>query len=138
MLKGVSLLDLQGFDHIELTVRDAEASAAWYERVLGFFLRGEHHPENAHLIVMEHRSGMILGFWQHGEESSSDLFDEFRTGLDHLAFQVSTRGEIDDWRAHFASLGVDHSEPVDVGHYGVMLTFRDPDNIQLEVYWRPS
>ena len=129
--------DLQGFEHIELTVRDAKASAAWYERVLGFSVRGDHHPEKAYLIVMGHQSGMILGFWQHEQSPPSDLFDEFRTGLDHLAFRVSTRDEIDDWAAHFESLGVTHSEPVDAGRYGVVLTFRDPDNIQLEVHWRP-
>jgi catechol 2,3-dioxygenase-like lactoylglutathione lyase family enzyme len=132
------LPDLQGLAHIELTVRDAEASAGWYERVLGFFLRGDHRAGEARVIVMEHRSGMILGFWQHGQEPSLDRFDEFRTGLDHLAFQVSTRDEIDDWAAHFESLGVVYSEPVDAGRYGVVLTFRDPDNIQLEIYWRPG
>jgi hypothetical protein len=51
---------------------------------------------------------------------------------------VSTRDEIDDWAAHFESLGVVYSVPVDVGRHGVVLTFRDPDNIQLEVYWRPG
>jgi catechol 2,3-dioxygenase-like lactoylglutathione lyase family enzyme len=131
-------LDFQGFGHIELTVRDADASAAWYEHVLGFFRRGDHRPENAHVIVMEHRSGMILGFWQHGPEPSRDVFDEFRTGLDHIAFQVATRDAIDEWAAHFDSLGVERSEPVDVGPHGIVLTFRDPDNIQLEVYWRPA
>jgi catechol 2,3-dioxygenase-like lactoylglutathione lyase family enzyme len=129
---------LRGFDHIELTVRDPEVSAAWYERVLGFFVRGEHYPENAHLIVMEHPSRMILGLWRHGESPVLDRFSEFRIGLDHIAFGVSTRDEIDDWAEYFASLGIDHSEPVDVGQYGVVLTFRDPDNVQLEVYWRPT
>jgi hypothetical protein len=48
---------------------------------------------------------------------------------------VATRGDVDDWVAHFEALGVEHSKPVDIGPYGVVLTFRDPDNIQLEVYW---
>jgi glyoxylase I family protein len=132
------LPDLQGWAHIELTVSDAEVSAAWYKKVLGFFPRGDHRAGDARVIVLEHRSGIVLGFWQHGVEPGLDKFDEFRTGLDHLAFKVSTRAEIDDWAAHFKSLGVDHSEPVDVGPYGVVLTFRDPDNIQLEVHWRPA
>jgi catechol 2,3-dioxygenase-like lactoylglutathione lyase family enzyme len=132
------LPDLQGVDHIELTVRNAEVSAAWYEKVLGFHVRGVHHPENAYLILMGHPSGTILGFWQHGEQPATDLFSEFRTGLDHVAFRVSTSDEIADWTAHFAALGVVHSEPVDAGQYGVVLTFRDPDNLQLEIYWRPD
>jgi glyoxylase I family protein len=87
---------------------------------------------------MDHHSGMRLGFWQHGQAPNSELFDEFRTGLDHLAFRVSTRDAIDDWVAHFETLGVQYSAPVDIGRYGVVLTFRDPDNIQLEVHWRPA
>jgi catechol 2,3-dioxygenase-like lactoylglutathione lyase family enzyme len=130
------LPELHGFCHIEFTVRDANASVAWYERVLGFSVRGEYHPPHAQLIVMEHRSGMILGFWRHEQTPGSDRFDEFQTGLDHIAFRVSTRNEIDDWAAHFKSLGVDYSEPVDVGSHGVVLTFRDPDNIQLEVHYQ--
>jgi hypothetical protein len=51
---------------------------------------------------------------------------------------VSTRAEINEWAAHIKSLGVDHSEPLHVGRYGVVLTFRHPDNIQLEVYRRPA
>jgi glyoxylase I family protein len=117
-------------------VRDAEASAAWYESVLGFSLRGEYDPPRAHLIVMEHPSGMILGFWQHAQTPKKDRFDEFRTGLDHLAFRVSTEDEISEWETHFETLGVDHSTPIDVGPpHGIVQTFRDPDNIQLEIYW---
>jgi catechol 2,3-dioxygenase-like lactoylglutathione lyase family enzyme len=139
MQEGRSVLpDFRGWGHIELTVRDAEASAAWYQRVLGFVPRGDHRSGKARTIVLEHRSGVVLGFWQHDEEPTTDVFDEYRTGLDHLSFQVSTRGEIDEWATHFESLGVRHSPPVDVGPHGVVLTFRDPDNIQLEIYWRPA
>jgi 4-hydroxyphenylpyruvate dioxygenase-like putative hemolysin len=87
----VALPNLQGFAHVELTVRDAEGSAAWYERVLGFYVRINHRSEKAHVIVMGHRSGMSLGFWQHAQRPAKEPFDEFRTGLDHMAFRVSTR-----------------------------------------------
>jgi hypothetical protein len=49
---------------------------------------------------MEHPSGIILGFWQHAQTSDSDLLNEFRTGLDHLAFRVSTHDEISEWVTH--------------------------------------
>jgi catechol 2,3-dioxygenase-like lactoylglutathione lyase family enzyme len=135
----VSVRNLEGFAHVELTVRDAAASAAWYEQVLGFFPRGDHRPDNyTHVIVMGHQSGMVVGFWQRSDHPAIDAFDEFRTGLDHIAFGARTRDEIDEWAAHFTALGVGHSEPVDAGPHGVVLTFRDPDNIQLEIYWRPD
>lgn len=53
------------------------------------------------MIVLEHESGVVLRFWKHTERSALDRFDEFRTGLDHLAFEVATSGDIDDWAAHF-------------------------------------
>jgi catechol 2,3-dioxygenase-like lactoylglutathione lyase family enzyme len=130
--------DLQGLDHIEFTVRDPELSVEWYERVLGFTLRADYRREKNGVIVMVHRSGLMLGFWRHGERPATEPFDEFRTGLDHLAFKVARREDIDEWAAHFASQGVDYSDPVDVGPYGVIVTFRDPDNVQLEVHWRPT
>jgi catechol 2,3-dioxygenase-like lactoylglutathione lyase family enzyme len=129
------LPDLQGLAHIELTVRDPEVSADWYQRVLGFSLRADHRRNGTGVIVLEHTSGMVLGLWHHGEKQSSDRFDEFRTGLDHIAFKVAPRAEIDRWAAHFEALGVRYSEPVEVERVGVILTFRDPDNVQLEVFW---
>ena len=120
---------------MEFTVPDPEVSAAWYQNVLGFTLRADHRRGKVGVIVLEHPSGLVLGFWKHTPEATSDRFDEFRTGLDHVAFEVSTRDDLDDWVAHFRALGVEHSQPVDIGPYGLVLTFRDPDNIQLEMYW---
>jgi catechol 2,3-dioxygenase-like lactoylglutathione lyase family enzyme len=93
--------DLEGVAHIELTVRDPEVSAKWYERVLGFTLRADHRRGNRGVIVMEHSSGIVLGFWQHEEQPNTDLFDEFRTGLDHIAFGASDRAQIEEWIDHF-------------------------------------
>jgi catechol 2,3-dioxygenase-like lactoylglutathione lyase family enzyme len=127
--------DLEGVAHIELTVRDPEVSSQWYERVLGFTLRADHRRGNRGVIVMEHSSGIVLGFWQHDEQPNTDPFDEFRTGLDHIAFGASSRAEIEEWINHFTSLGVQYSEPIEFGPYGIILTFRDPDNVQLEIFW---
>jgi catechol 2,3-dioxygenase-like lactoylglutathione lyase family enzyme len=120
---------------VELTVPDPELSSAWYQSVLGFCLRGDHRTGGVGVTVLEYESGIVLGLWKHTEESALDRFDEFCTGVDHLGFEVATRGDIDDWVDHFEALGVEHSQLVDIGPYGVVLTFRDPDNIQLEVYW---
>jgi catechol 2,3-dioxygenase-like lactoylglutathione lyase family enzyme len=129
------LPDLNGFAHIELTVPDPAVSAAWYQRVLGFRLRGDHRQDGTGVIVLEHTSGMVVGFWHHGGPQRPDRFDEFRTGLDHMSFGVPTRSEIDLWVKHFRALGVDYSEPVEINGVGVIVTFRDPDNVQLEVFW---
>lgn len=63
-------------------------------------------------------------------------FSEFRAGLDHLEFLVTQRSDLDSWAARLDELGIRHSgvkEPAYTAN--AMLTFRDPDNIQLEFFW---
>ena len=65
-------------------------------------------------------------------------FDERRIGLDHLEFRFDISAELESWRRHFDDLGIEHSgikKPSWSSSH--LLTFRDPDGIQLEVY-RPS
>nr|WP_291838352.1 VOC family protein [Candidatus Microthrix sp.] len=61
-------------------------------------------------------------------------FDERRTGLDHVGFAVDNREALDAWQARLADLGVEHS-PVEDTASGSALVFRDPDQIQLEMWW---
>jgi catechol 2,3-dioxygenase-like lactoylglutathione lyase family enzyme len=66
-------------------------------------------------------------------------FSEFRTGLDHLEFFVPRRADLDQWAKHLDTLGAVHSgikEPPYTAN--AMITFRDPDNIQLELFWRAN
>lgn len=55
-------------------------------------------------------------------------------GLDHVGFPEPQREDLDTRRANLAALGVEHS-PVSDGDSGSALVFRDPDNIQLKVWW---
>jgi hypothetical protein len=66
-------------------------------------------------VSSEYDSGIVLGFWQREEPPTSDLFDELRTGLDHIAFGASNRGQIEAWIDHFTSHGVEYSEPIEFG-----------------------
>lgn len=62
-------------------------------------------------------------------------FSERRTGLDHLAFQVSNREQLEAWIARFDAHGVVHSEIKAAAIPGTFLVvFRDPDGIQLELF----
>lgn len=60
-------------------------------------------------------------------------FSEFRTGPDHLELRVSDQAELDAWAHHLDTLGVVRS-PIVERPSAAILTFRDPDNIQLELY----
>ena len=62
-------------------------------------------------------------------------FDEFVPGLDHLEFLVADRMDLDEWVERLDTLGIVHSgvkEPPYTAN--AILTFRDPDNIQLEFF----
>jgi glyoxylase I family protein len=127
-----------GVSHVDLTVRDAERSAAWYERVLCMKRLGD-LPEHATPgvaarveQVLSPTAGMTFGLIQHDVTEDGE-FSEFRAGLDHLALAVAGRDGLEQWVAHLDECGVPHSEIHDMP-YGCVLVFRDPDNIQLELF----
>ena len=127
-----------GVSHVELTVRDAERSAAWYEQVLGMKRLGD-MPEHATPgvaarveQVMHMATGMTFGLIQHEATEAGD-FSEFHIGLDHLALTVQSRDELEQWVAHLDGCDVPHSGIKDMA-YGSLVVLRDPDNIQLELF----
>jgi glyoxylase I family protein len=63
---------------------------------------------------------------------ATDRFHEDRCGLDHLAFRVAGKAELDDAAAHLDELGVEHEPIKEIGP-SYILEFRDPDNIALEL-----
>ena len=56
-----------------------------------------------------------------------------RAGLDHVAFKVPSRADLDAAAAKLDGLGVAHDGVKDIG-LGCLLEFRDPDNIALELW----
>ena len=127
---------IEGFSHVSLSVTDRERSARWYEEVLGFATFEElDEPEYVESVTL-HPSGAILCLQQH-RTNPGEPFDPAHTGADHVAFRVAARDDLDRWSERLAQLGVTHSPVVDRA-YGSVLCLRDPDNIQLELFWRPN
>ena len=62
-----------------------------------------------------------------------DRFDEDRVGLDHLSFRVPDRNAVHAAAARLDELSIQHSGVKDLGQ-AVLLEFRDPDGIALELY----
>jgi glyoxylase I family protein len=123
-----------GISHLDLSVSDVEASAAWYQRVLGLDrVRRSDLPGRTMIVLLHRPSGLIIGLNQH-DDMPEGGFDERRCGLDHVGFTVAERAELEVWEARLAELGVAHSPVADVDS-GAALVFRDPDNIQLEMWW---
>jgi glyoxylase I family protein len=126
--------------HISIVVRDMATSTGWYQRVLGFELAGGVRPGPAGLgrprqSLVHADSGFALTL-QEPERRSGDLFDPFRTGLDHFSLIVDGEAGLDEWVARLDELGVPHSAVHDTG-YSRFITLADPDGIAWEL-WVPT
>lgn len=76
---------------------------------------------------------MFLGLAE-PRDRPADPFDWRRAGLQHFAFHVEERAELDEWSRHLKSLGIAHS-PVLAEGPGLVVRFHDPDQIPVEVCW---
>ncbi len=129
--------EFAGFSHVSLSVRDRDASRAWYEDVLGFELIDESNEDAYDEWILVHpRSKAIMCFQQH-KANRGEEFDPTRTGGDHVGFRVDSRADLDEWERWFEKKNVTFTPTVDRG-YGSVLTFKDPDRFQLELFYREN
>jgi glyoxylase I family protein len=129
---------ITGIHHIALTVTDLDASMNWYQQLF----RAERWPgQLAHFareetgyaeMLAEPHTGLLIGLHHH-VANKGEKFDESRTGLDHISFQVDGRDALVAWMDRLDELNIPHtgirSRPN--GAYATVV-FRDPDNNQLE------
>jgi glyoxylase I family protein len=132
---------ITGIHHVSATVCNIETSVAWYQKVFGFerlpmtFPHYEREETGYGVLLVDPGSGLAIGLHEN-KGNQGEQFDECRTGLDHIAFNVTDRTEFQRWAEHLTSIGVEHSGIRDIQEPIVCstLVFRDPDNIQLEVF----
>ena len=122
--------------HVAVTVNDLAVSVPWYTELFGS------EPVLDENTGPFHHTVYLLGntlFGVHGfpQLESTEPFEERRPGLDHVAFGCANRAELEEWEARLNELGIAHGGIVDA-HYGSGLSFRDPDNIALELFCPPS
>jgi glyoxylase I family protein len=122
---------LEAFSHVSLTVTDPDRSAAFYNRVLGTETVSASRSDTGTLIVVA-RAGMMIALRNHAGTTDSS-FDPTRIGLDHVAFQVPSRAELESWQASLIADGVTCS-PIEASPRGLHLNLKDPDNIAIELF----
>ena len=121
--------------HISFSVTDAEASARWWANLLDLTELDQVAGDGWRAILLMHPpSRTIVEFQQH-DRNQGETFDPRRTGFDHMGFKVDTRADLDEWLTRFEQLGVAHS-PIAEREYGAVLTFKDPDGIQFEMFFK--
>jgi glyoxylase I family protein len=123
---------INGIGHIDLTVTDVARSARWWEEVMGFTLVAQHQREGFKVWNVFHPSFLAIGLVAF-DDPSTQRFDERTIGLDHLALRVPDRAALEAWASHLDRVGVAHSGIQDENG-GPLIVFRDPDNIQLELW----
>jgi glyoxylase I family protein len=122
--------------HVAVTVSDLAVSEPWYTKVLGAApVLDEDTGPFRHIVYSV--GNTLLGLHGFPDLVTQEAFDERRPGLDHIAFGVADRGELEKWGARLDELGIAHGEIKDAG-YGSGLSFRDPDNIALELFCPPG
>jgi len=125
-------LRLTGWDHIAIVVPDLAEAERWYIDVLGAELVSRYnwggdtaHPVGPHLDL---RLGDDVVSLFHGDPSRQ------QPRLIHYAFNCRNMDELDVWRAHLESKGVEIRGPMAHPGFGaVSLYFEDPWEYKLEI-----
>ena len=129
--------------HVALTVTDLDASIPWYEAVFGIrYVMDVPHDGGVGKLLMD--ASQTLGLVLHRHDTNDGaLFSETKAGLDHVGFAVPSRDDLVRWQEHLDAQGVVRADtadkpltqsPITDAPYGSVLVFRDPDNIQLELF----
>ena len=124
-----------GIHHVAINVLDVERSVRWYSEVLGFAPLFPYDTDQFARRILRHPSGVVLGITKHNHPDADVEFSERRTGLDHIALAVESQDELEVWATQLDACGVEHSGVKVTPTTGsALIAFRDPDNIQLEMY----
>ena len=119
-----------------MTVTDLDRSRAWYGRLFGVDPVLDEDTGAYHHVVWL-LGGTLFGIHRHVRSPRAEPFDELRPGLDHVAFGCANRAELERWESQLNSLGIADGGLIDAP-YGSGLSFRDPDNIALELFAPPG
>ncbi|HYI45288.1 MAG TPA: VOC family protein [Actinomycetota bacterium] len=126
-----------GLAHVAVTVSDLDRSKEFYGRLFGADPVLDEDAGDFYHAVYALENGTLFGVHTHPKPNDQPDFSEFRSGLDHVAFGLPSRSDLEKWEGRLNELGIEHGGIVDAP-YGSGLSFRDPDNIALEFFAPPS
>lgn len=119
------MIELEGIDHVALSVRDVEQSARWYIEVLGFEHRWPGMWDGVPIFVGKGTTALAL-FPRRGSGDASRP----GSGMSHLAFRTRRDGFVAAQR-ELQQRGITFSfEDHEISH---SIYFRDPDGHELEI-----
>lgn len=110
-------------DHVALTVRDRERSAAFYAEHFG--LTERLHADD-HLFILGDGAGSVLALST--GEAPADL-----PRTNHFGFRLDSGAKVRAARERFRAAGVEETEWQDDGRF-VRVQVADPDGYRVELY----
>ncbi|MGD9815605.1 MAG: VOC family protein [Hyphomonadaceae bacterium] len=131
-----------GVHHVDLTVRDAHASRAFYESVLGFMgYRLADSYANGYDFDLDGGDFCSIGIVTARGAHAARAHDRYSAGLHHIAWTAESRADVDAMHAHLLGIGAAILDaPADYPQYGAgyyAVFFADPDGLKLEYVFKP-
>ena len=120
--------------HLTLTVADPQASAEFYQGLLGVADVVQRTGPDWTRLRLLWPNGLMLGLTRHNGTLPHDRFEHRRIGLDHAGLACAAEEDVHEWARIMDERGIAHG-PIEVEAYGVVVTGRDPDGIPVEFYW---
>ena len=126
-------MPVRRLNHAVLYVRDAEATARFYEEMLGFERLPMGFPGAVFMRAPGSTNDHDLGLFSIGQQARASGAGRETVGLYHLAWEVDTLVELGEVAAKLRRAGA----LVGASDHGTTksLYAKDPDGIELEVAW---
>jgi glyoxylase I family protein len=132
--QDIAMPRVRGLDHVTFTVTDLDRSVTWYRRLFDVPTTRVGWS-GATLLSLE--DGFVIGLKVHPRTAAGDRFDPTRVGLDHIAWWVESRVQLEAWLRRAEELEAENSGIV-AAPDGLYLNLKDPDGTALEFYAPPS
>ena len=119
---------LLGFSHLQLRVRDVDASREWYTTVLGVETMTE--ADDGSYVALRHRPSHVVIVISSRVDGAPEGTPD--VPFDHVAFAVPDGDTLQLWADHLTEAGIEHpGVALELGKPTLQL--RDPDGINVEL-----
>ena len=129
--------------HVDLTVKDPEASRAFYEAVLGFmgYVTKDVHARGFDMDLATREGFCSIGVMRAQGDNAGRAHDRYSPGLHHIAWNAASRDDVDALYALLQRIGATILDPpAEYPQYGACyyaVFFADPDGLKLEYVHKP-
>jgi catechol 2,3-dioxygenase-like lactoylglutathione lyase family enzyme len=131
--------------HIDLTVKDPQASRAFYEAVLGHmgYALSDDYPYGFDMDLRRPDGFFAsIGIIKAKGDHADRIHDRFSPGLHHIAWAAESRADVDALYEKLLQIGAAILDaPADYPQYGptyYAVFFADPDGLKLEYVHKPE